>query len=192
MPDRENAGKSFFFATTAAASVAAESERSRMIAAIRAGDNEAFSQFYREFAPLVHGILLARMPRDDVQDAVQEVFLAAYRHIGSLRDENAIGGWVARIARNHVVDHFRSSKPTDELPEEIDGGRDRKAEAGEVLDAIKALPNAYRETLILRLVEGMTGNEIAEKTGLSPDSVRVNLHRGMSLLRKSLGISGSK
>jgi RNA polymerase sigma-70 factor (ECF subfamily) len=192
MPDREIAGNSFFFSTPAAASSAEPSARSQMIAAIRAGDNEAFGQFYREFAPLVHGILLARLPRDEVQDAVQEVFLAAYRHIGSLRDENAIGGWVARIARNHVVDHYRSSKKTDELPEEIDGGRDRRAEAEEVLDAIRSLPTAYRETLVLRLVEGMTGNEIAEKTGLSPDSVRVNLHRGMNLLRKSLGIAGAK
>jgi len=168
------------------------STRSKMIAAIKAGDNEAFGQFYKEFAPLVHGILLARLPRDEVQDAVQEVFLAAYRHIGSLRDENAIGGWVARIARNHVVDHYRSKKPSEELQDDIEGSSDRRAEAAEVLDAIRSLPNAYRETLILRLVEGMTGNEIAEKTGLSPDSVRVNLHRGMNLLRKTLGISGAK
>lgn len=193
MPDREIAGNSFFFATPAAAMASErDSTRSKMIAAIKAGDNEAFGQFYKEFAPLVHGILLARLPRDEVQDAVQEVFLAAYRHIGSLRDENAIGGWVARIARNHVVDHYRSKKPSEELQEDIEGSSDRRAEAAEVLDAIRSLPNAYRETLILRLVEGMTGNEIAEKTGLSPDSVRVNLHRGMQMLRKSLGISGAK
>ena len=54
------------------------------------------------------------------------------------------------------------------------------------LDTIKALPEAYRETLILRLVEGMTGPEIAQRTGLSPGSVRVNLHRGMKLLRDRL------
>lgn len=192
MPDREIAGNSFFFASPGSAGVALDPTRSRMIEAIKAGDNAAFGEFYKEFAPLVHGILLARLPRDEVQDAVQEVFLAAYRHIGSLRDENAIGGWVARIARNHVVDHYRSKKPSEELPEDLEGGRDRRAEAAEVLDAIRALPNAYRETLILRLVEGMTGNEIAEKTGLSPDSVRVNLHRGMNLLRKSLGIAGAK
>lgn len=192
MPDREIVGNSFFFSSPAAASASKDSPRSRMIAAIKAGDNEAFGQFYREFAPLVHGILLARLPRDEVQDAVQEVFLAAYRHIGSLRDENAIGGWVARIARNHVVDHYRSKKPSEELQDDIEGSSDRKAEAAEVLDAIRSLPNAYRETLILRLVEGMTGNEIAEKTGLSPDSVRVNLHRGMNLLRKTLGIAGAK
>ena len=49
--------------------------------------------------------------------------------------------------------------------------------AAAILDAIRALPDAYRETLILRLVEGMTGPEIAARTGLTHGSVRVNLHR---------------
>jgi RNA polymerase sigma-70 factor, ECF subfamily len=50
------------------------------------------------------------------------------------------------------------------------------------------LPEAYRETLVLRLVEGMTGPEIAARTGLTAASVRVNLHRGMKLLRERLGV----
>jgi len=56
-----------------------------------------------------------------------------------------------------------------------------------VLDLIRKLPEAYRETLIFRLVEGMTGPEIAAKTGLTPESVRVNLCRGMKMLRELLG-----
>ena len=61
-----------------------------------------------------------------------------------------------------------------------------KARQSEILDAIRALPDAYRETLILRLVEGMTGPEIAARTGLTHGSVRVNLHRGMQQLRAKL------
>jgi len=56
------------------------------------------------------------------------------------------------------------------------------------LDVILRMPVAYKETLVLRLIEGMTGPEIAEQTGMTPESVRVNLHRGMKLLRKELGI----
>jgi RNA polymerase sigma-70 factor (ECF subfamily) len=55
-----------------------------------------------------------------------------------------------------------------------------------VLATIRTLPMAYRETLVLRLVEGMTGPEIAAQTGLTTASVRVNLHRGMKLLRQKL------
>ena len=56
----------------------------------------------------------------------------------------------------------------------------------EALGAVRSLPEAYRETLMMRLVEGMTGPEIAAATGLTPGSVRVNLHRGMKLLRSVL------
>ena len=55
-----------------------------------------------------------------------------------------------------------------------------------MLATIRRLPEAYRETLVLRLVEGMTGPEIAERTGMQPGSVRVNLHRGMQMLREAL------
>ena len=59
-----------------------------------------------------------------------------------------------------------------------------------VLAVIRTLPEAYREPLILRLVEGMTGPEIATRTGLTHGSVRVNLYRGMQLLREKLGKTG--
>ena len=59
------------------------------------------------------------------------------------------------------------------------------------LDVIRKLPEAYRETLLMRLVEGMGGAEIAERSGLTPASVRVNLHRGMKLLREKLGRHGN-
>ena len=67
-----------------------------------------------------------------------------------------------------------------------DASADDRLEAKRALEAIRALPEAYRETLVLRLVEGMTGPEIAARTGLTPDSVRVNLCRGMKLLREAL------
>jgi RNA polymerase sigma-70 factor (ECF subfamily) len=56
-----------------------------------------------------------------------------------------------------------------------------------LLAIVRTLPEAYRETLVLRLVEGMTGPEIAARTGLTAASVRVNLHRGMKMLREKLG-----
>ena len=65
------------------------------------------------------------------------------------------------------------------------------ADAAKVLAVIRSLTLAYRETLVLRLVEGMSATEIASATGMSPDSVRVNLHRGMKKLRAALGIDAS-
>jgi RNA polymerase sigma-70 factor (ECF subfamily) len=69
------------------------------------------------------------------------------------------------------------------------GSNTSDSRAAEILELIRSLPDAYRETLVLRLVEGMTGPEIAARTGLTPASVRVNLHRGIKLLRQKLGFT---
>ncbi len=187
MPDSEMTGSMFMFASTAPAARRV-SPSEAIIDRIAAGDSAAFDEFYEMYAPMVHAILLARVRRDEVDDLVQEVFIAAYRSIGGLRDRAAAGGWLASIARNRAAEFYRNDRPTEELNNEIREGPNCRHEAREVLDAIRGLPDAYRETLVMRLVEGMTGPEISERTGLTPDSVRVNLHRGMKMLRAKLGI----
>jgi RNA polymerase sigma-70 factor (ECF subfamily) len=140
---------------------------------------------------MVHAFLLGRVPRRDVDDLVQDVFFTAYTRLGALRSPDAFGAWLAAIARNRATDHLRRTRPqetlSDELPEELPGGDPVETETLAVLDVIRKLPDAYRETLLMRLVEGMSGQEIADRTGLSPGSVRVNLHRGMKMLREKLG-----
>jgi RNA polymerase sigma-70 factor (ECF subfamily) len=160
--------------------------QAQLVAAAQAGDRAAYGRLYDRFAPMVHGLLLARVPRADVDDLVQDVFLQAMRRIGSLREPEAFGGWLATIARNRARDHWRRGEDTVELSDDVTGTPHPEADALSVLAAIRRLPEAYRETLVLRLVEGMTGPEIAERTGLTPGSVRVNLHRGMQMLRDAL------
>ena len=159
-----------------------------LVESARAGDRAAFERLYALHAPLVHGVLLARVPYGEVSDLVQDVFLTAFRKLGALRDPARFGPWVAIIARNRAADFYRRARQTEELRDELAEGAGRGAEASEALEVIRSLPEAYRETLVLRLVEGMTGPEIAERTGLRPASVRVNLHRGMKLLRRRLGV----
>jgi RNA polymerase sigma-70 factor (ECF subfamily) len=160
-----------------------------LAAAAKEGDRAAFGQLYDRFSPMVHGILLARVPRAEVDDLVHDVFLQAMRRLGSLRDLQAFGSWLAAIARNRARDHWRRADEVVPLPEDVPGPPHPEGEAMNVLAAIRRLPEAYRETLVLRLVEGMTGPEIAERTGLTPGSVRVNLHRGFAMLREALGRS---
>jgi RNA polymerase sigma-70 factor (ECF subfamily) len=157
------------------------------INAAAAGDRDAFARLYRDYVGMVHAILLGRVPRIDVDDLVQDVFLSAFTRLNGLRDPAAFGGWLAAIARNRATDHLRRTQPETELPEELPGGDPVEAETVAVLDTVRKLPEAYRDTLLMRLVEGMTGAEIAERAGLTPASVRVNLHRGMKLLRQKLG-----
>jgi RNA polymerase sigma-70 factor (ECF subfamily) len=166
------------------------SEDARLVRAARRGDEGAFARLYERYARLVHGVLLARAPRADVDDLVQDVFLAAWNRLNALRDPAAFGGWLSMIARNRATDFHRRTVESVELPEDLAGhdGTAAHVEALAVLEIISRLPEAYRETLVLRLVEGLTGPEIAERTGLTPPSVRVNLHRGMKLLRERLSV----
>jgi RNA polymerase sigma-70 factor (ECF subfamily) len=154
------------------------------IRAVRAGDEGAFARLYADYSRMVHAILLGRVPRRDVDDLVQDVFISAYTRIRELREPAAFGGWLATIARNRATDYLRQSREQVELPDELPGGEPIEAETFALLEIVRKLPDAYRETLLMRLVEGMSGNEIAERTGLTPASVRVNLHRGMKLLRE--------
>lgn len=163
-------------------------EDARLVRKAKDGDDGAFSILYGRYARMIHGMLLARVPRLDVDDLVQDVFLTAWKGLDGLRDPAAFGGWLSMIARNRATDFHRRSVESVGLPDHLEAhdATAANAEAGAVLEVVRHLPEAYRETLILRLVEGMTGPEIAERTGLTPASVRVNLHRGMKMLREKL------
>jgi RNA polymerase sigma-70 factor (ECF subfamily) len=160
-----------------------------LVRGAQAGDVGSFELLYSRYAPVVHSILLGRLPAVDADDVTQNVFITAYTKLSALRDPAAFAGWIARIARNAAEDYRRRVEVVEELDTDYASRATQAdaAEAAQALAAIRALPEAYRDTLILRLVEGMSGAEIAERTGLTAGSVRVNLHRGMQLLRDALG-----
>ena len=182
------------------------SEDAMLVSDARNGDRVAFGRLYDRYARMVHGVLLARVPVGEVDDLVQDVFLLALRRLSTLRETGSFGAWLTVIARNLANDYHRHSVPEDQLApqgQRADDTNEREIEHGNtsgddqspavaILDAIRALPDAYRETLILRLVEGMTGPEIAARTGLTHGSVRVNLHRGMQQLRAKLSPNPSE
>jgi RNA polymerase sigma-70 factor (ECF subfamily) len=170
-----------------------------LVRAAQRGDRSAYGILYSRYARMVHGILLARVASHQVEDLVQDVFLQALPKLPALRDPHYFPGWLAAIARNRASDFHRNSKSDVSLDDDLNAEKSpplaklatpenshSSAEARAALDAIRSLPEAYREPLMLRLVEGMSGPEIAARTGLTHGSVRVNLSRGMQLLRELL------
>jgi len=158
------------------------------VRAVQAGDLAAFAPLYAAYWSTVHGIVLSRARAPEVADIVQDVFVTALQRIAELRDPAALGPWLATMARRATIDAVRRRRTTTPVEEPMRVGTSPpRLEALAVLAAIRELPEAYRETLVLRLVEDMTGPEIALRTGMTPGSVRVNLHRGMKLLRARLG-----
>ncbi len=161
-------------------------EEAALVRAAQSGDRAAFGALYEQYGRMVHGILLSHVSYSDAEDLVQDVFIKALEQLRSLRNPAAFGGWLAAIARRSAIDLCRKIRPVSETQDRPGGSRP-DSEAFEVLNILQRLPKAYRETLILRLVEGMTGPEIAMRTGLTAESVRVNLCRGMKQLRQALG-----
>jgi RNA polymerase sigma-70 factor, ECF subfamily len=170
-----------------------------LVAAARTGDRAAWAELYRRFAPMVHGVLLARVRRSDADDLTQDVFVQAMRRLGDVREGSSVGGWLIAIARNAALSmarrprgeslgEFQAATTPDPKPDATPGEECEEAER--VLSVIRSLPEAYRETLVLRLVEGLTGPALATRMGMTHGSVRVNLHRGMQLLKERLGVDG--
>lgn len=159
----------------------------------RAGDRRAFAALYRRHARTIHGVLLARLPREEVRDAMQDSFTIALARLGTLRDPAAFSPWLASIARNRARDWHKRGQPRRELgcePEQLDQGPGRGRDLDDALGLLAAmaeLPEGQRELLVLRFVEGLSGPEIAEAIGMTAGSVRVKLHRAMTALRRALG-----
>lgn len=164
----------------------------------RDGDQLAFRALYERFAPMVHAVLVAHAAAQEADDLMQDVFLAAWRGLHRLQRDEHVGAWLAVIARNRARrSHSRAPPAAESLPDDPPDPRSLEARAVEARDAADAalallaqLPDAYRETLAMRLVEGLSGPEIAEATGLTHGSVRVNLTRGMKLYKELLRKQG--
>lgn len=180
-----------------------DSPDAALVAAAKAGDRRAFGWLYLRYARLAHGILLSRVPPSDADDLTHDVFAHALGRLKQLRDDKAFSPWLCAISRRFAADFLRRRRRSHQgrrrwisllHPAEATETRHESpgsaTAAEEILAIIRNLPETYGETLTLRLVEGMGGPEIARRTGLTEGSVRVNLHRGMKLLRQRLQKEG--
>lgn len=166
----------------------------RLVRAAQRGNRSAFATLYQRYSGMVHAIALSSLPFDEITDAVQETFLRALRRLKTLREPGAFGAWICVITRNVVRDVQRQRawlSPQQEDDPLQRATQEHEMEANAARRAIRSLPKAYRETMTMRVIQGMSGPEIADRTGLSAGSVRVNLHRGMKLLREQLDRSSA-
>lgn len=129
---------------------------------------------------------------NDVEDILQEVFLKVHASLGTLRDRNHLSPWLYRIARNTIIDHYRTRRTyvpaTDELPDEKmedEESPSRRIAAG-LTPMMARLPEKYKKALELFELEGLTLKEIAKKEGLSLAGAKSRVQRGRALLRSEL------
>ncbi len=192
-----------------ARAVVADVDDSVLLASAQQGDSSAFEQLVERHRSQVFG-LAARMLNsvDDAAEVTQEAFLAAYRHLPEFRGDAAFGSWVYRIAANFALMRLRHRKVASEVEAPVDAphfnergslieavadwGRDAEGQTldaelrSAIEEASQHLPDEYREVFVLRDLEGLPYEEIAQLTNTSLPAVKSRLHRARLALRQAI------
>lgn len=167
----------------------------------RAGDTEAFDEVYGRFEEMVYNLAFRLAGAEEAADLTQEIFLRVYRNLGSFRGRSTLKTWIFRIAINHCRDRlsrkFPLTQPIDDEygedsvsiadpargPEDLAVAADEGRRVGE---ALARLHPTFREAVVLRDLEGLAYEEIAEVLGVRIGTVRSRIARGREQLRSLL------
>ena len=176
-------------------------DRGRLVARASRGDVDAFGRLVREHSGLVQRIALRTLGAKDAQDASQEVWIRAWRNIGSFRGESAFTTWLHSIAVNTCLS-FRQKEArrqdrevrgeTPQLPQAPGGDADPEAAAlgaergREVRAALRNVRAEHRAALVLRYMEGLSYAEIAEKLDVPNGTAKGWASRGRAEMRVAL------
>jgi RNA polymerase sigma-70 factor (ECF subfamily) len=167
-----------------------------LVARCQTGDEAARAELVRRYhARLVY--FVRRLLGDDcpIDDVLQEVWLAALSHLARLRSPAAFRVWLYRIARNQVCTALRRRHQWADLPDDglaapaDDQPAFTRDQAGLIHVCLGRLKPVHREVLVLRFIEGMTYEQIAEVVGCPVGTVRSRIHHAKSALRHEMEAS---
>ena len=185
-----------------------------LIRQILDGDRDAFAQLVTAYEKQVYNLCLRMSGNpEDARDLSQEAFLKAWRGLGHYKSEASFSTWLYRLTANVCIDHLRRKKrqPTLSLTVDEDSGDFKEGLELEVADsaptpeerllhretgeavrrAMDQLEESFRLVLTLRVVEGLSYEEIGRILGLSDGTVKSRLARARIKLRKILLQSGN-
>jgi len=170
-----------------------------LLESARRGDGDAFAALIRAFEAPTYQFILRMVRRPAVADDVsQDVFIRLWRHLGHIESAEMLPGWLRRVAANAVIDHWRKEEARDRRMQELRQHPiarhvvkpSTRIESKEALDAVQAavdaLPARLKSVLMLRTMEGLSYEEVAEVLGLSVYAVRSRLFRARHELLETL------
>jgi RNA polymerase sigma-70 factor (ECF subfamily) len=151
-------------------------------------------QIYTEYGGKIRGYIRARVRNSaDADDLFSEVLEKILRKLDGFDPEKAsLNTWIFTVTRNTVIDHFRRSRPSEELDEnisddtELDEDLLNTESLGELASALRSLPQQLMDIIVLRYYDGKPLTEIAEMMGLSYGAVKLRHQNALMLLRKAL------
>jgi RNA polymerase sigma-70 factor (ECF subfamily) len=155
----------------------------------QAGDVEAFGALVRAYERRVASVLYRLLDdRRDVDEATQDVFVQAWRNLHRYRGDAQLFTWLYRIAVNEALMRRRRKHPdVQELDERLAAAPDAEPGLRDLLvRELEALPFDHRAAVVLRDVEGLTNEEVAEALGISVAAAKSRIHRGRMQIRAAL------
>ena len=164
----------------------------RLVARLRAGDQQALSVLYDRYSSVVYGVAL-RILQDTgaAEDLLQDIFLQLWRKPDAFdSSRGSLGAWLAVIARNRSIDRLRQRRPESDIEDCVIASstdlRD-ETERSLVIEKVRVVMNEMspdqRTAMELAFFEGLTHTEIAEKTGEPLGTIKTRIRSGLQMLR---------
>jgi RNA polymerase sigma-70 factor, ECF subfamily len=177
-----------------------ELDDSALVAACQRGDEGAFERLVERHQRFVYQLCFRYTQNHaDAADLAQEVFLRAHRGLPRFRGESALSTWLYRIAVNVCRTHVarrREHEPLEETSAVAEAagieGLERAQQIARVRDAVRRLPEKQRATLILKIYQELTHDEVARILGTSVGTTKANLFHALANLRRMLGKTGGE
>jgi len=143
---------------------------------------------WQQFARPLRGFIRKRIANEhDADDILQQVFLKIQTRLVTLRDTERLQSWLYRIARNAIVDHYRSKRPLPEAwPADDEPTRCAIEMGRSIAPMIEQLDPKYRDALRLHEYDGLTQAQIAARLGISLSGAKSRIQRGREQLKKLL------
>ncbi len=172
-------------------------EDSSYVAKVQLGNTEAFGVLYDRYLDKIYRFIYYKtFSKEVAEDLTSDVFHKALTKIGSFDSEKGnFSAWLYRIARNSVIDHYRTKKSDVSLDDTFDVGVDERtpealdaiAGLGQVTEYLQTLTAKQREIIMLRVWEEKSYREIAEIVGGTEDAVKMTYSRSIRDLREKCG-----
>ena len=170
-------------------------ETENLVTQAISGDVEAFGELYTNHVTKIYRYVYYNVhSRERAEDITQEVFLKAWKAIGSCKGkETTFSSWLYRIAHNLIIDKLRKSQKQSsheaELPEDVRDTSDAmeiSLEQKDLLKVIEILPPNQRQVILMKFIEDMDNREIAETMGKSTGAIRILQMRALETLRNTI------
>jgi RNA polymerase sigma-70 factor, ECF subfamily len=168
---------------------------SLLVVRAQAGDEAAYVELVERYSPkLRYFVRKLLASADGAEDALQDVWLDVFRHLPRLNDPQAFVAWLYRVARDRAYGRLRKTRRIEQSLDEsaladpaASAGNEFSAEdAARIHSALDGLPSEQREVLVLRFLEDMTYDQIAQVVGCQLGTVRSRIHYGKQALRRAL------